>query len=167
MLDRLSGFLRTSFDVGLGDISLDEELSVVGDYLEVERVRFPDRLRVRIDMEDGLESVRVPSLLLQPLVENAVKYAVAPSTTPVELRIDIRRVEDRLRLSVENSAPTLSRPVSSGTGVGQAATRSRLAMRYGDQARFEAAPHAGGYRAVIDLPQPELQQPNAALSTIA
>lgn len=167
MLDRLSSFLRTSYDVGLGDISLDEELSVVGDYLEVERVRFPDRLRVLIDVEDGLEEARVPSLLLQPLVENAVKYAVAPSSTPVQIAIVARRAGDRLHLAVTNSAPTISRPVPSGTGVGQAATRSRLEIRYGGRAHFTSAPDAGGYHVQIDLPLDHTQETHATtLSTV-
>lgn len=167
MLDRLSNFLRSSFDVGTGDISLDEELSVVGDYLEVERVRFPDRLHVMIDVGEGLEDVLVPSLLLQPLVENAVKYAVAPSATPVEIGIMVRRAGDRLHLSVTNSAPTVSCAVSSGTGVGQAATRSRLAIRYGGQAYLTAAPDAGGYRVEIDLPMQRARDQSATtLSTV-
>ncbi|WP_292093315.1 histidine kinase [Brevundimonas sp.] len=168
MLDRLSNFLRSSFDVGTGDISLDEELSILGDYLEVERVRFPERLRVRMEIHAGAEAALVPSLLLQPLVENAVKYAVAPAMAPVEILIEARLLDDgRLRLVVQNSGPAPARPVSSGTGVGQAATRSRLAIRYGQDARFTAGPTADGYRVQIDLPFEDQAAPNTMSDTTA
>ncbi len=152
MLDRLATFLRASFDVGTGDISLDEELSIVGDYLEVERVRFPDRLRVDIDVEEGLEHVLIPSLLLQPLVENAVKYGVAPSPIPVTVSMSARILGERLLLTVEDDGSATTTALTKGSGVGLSATRARLQMRYGDAVRFQAGPTGAGYRVEIELP---------------
>lgn len=152
LLENLANFLRASFEVGVEDISLREELSLVDDYLAVEGVRFPDRLSVQIDIDPAAVSIRLPSMLLQPLVENAVKYAVAPSMEPVILSIGARAHDGRLHLSVEDegSAPAPVQP--GGTGVGQAATRSRLALRYGEAASFNARPTPKGYRVDIELP---------------
>lgn len=152
MLVKLSGFLRSSFDVGVDDIPLNDELSILHDYLEVERVRFPERLQFGMDIQPQAESVLIPSLLLQPLVENAVKYGVAPSPIPVTITVSARIEGGRLHLAVEDDGRQASSPLTKGTGVGLSATRARLQMRYGDDARFEAGPTGAGYRVDIDLP---------------
>lgn len=151
MMTRLATFLRATFDVGVDDIAVRDELSIVEDYLEVERVRFPDRLRVEIEVDPEVEDALTPSLLLQPLVENAVKYAVGPSTRPVTVRVSATQVDNRLRLVVEDDGGPAA-PTPPGTGLGQAASRSRLEMRHGDQAGFEAGPTQAGYRVVMTLP---------------
>lgn len=156
MIQRLSGFLRTSFDVGVGDITLDEELSVIGDYLEVERVRFGKRLVVRMDIDPEVGGVMVPSLLLQPLVENAVKYAVAPSVKPVTLRIGAHREGRRVIIVVEDDGVAAGAATAGGAGVGQSATRSRLAIRYGEAARFSTMQDEAGYRVEIELPMDQV-----------
>lgn len=152
MVQRLSGFLRASFDVGVGDVSVDEELSLVGDYLEVERVRFADRLRVAVTVEPGLEHTLIPSMLLQPLVENAIKYGVGPSTRPVTVAIRVHRVGQKLRVEVENSGDDAPALAAGGQGVGEGATRSRLALRYDDQAVFSTTRTETGYLVQITLP---------------
>lgn len=165
MLVKLSGFLRSSFDVGVDDIPLNDELSILHDYLEVERVRFPERLQFDMDIQPQAEDALIPSLLLQPLVENAVKYGVAPSPIPVTVAVSARVEGDRLRLAVEDDGRQSSSPLTKGTGVGLSATRARLQMRYGDDARFEAGPTGAGYRVDIDLPFERAGQPAISADT--
>lgn len=152
MLLKLSDFLRSSFDVGVDDIPLIDEMSILDDYLEVERVRFGDRLKFEMDIQPEAETLMIPSLLLQPLVENAVKYGVAMSSSPVTVSVSARVEGGRLLICVENDGPRLPASGSGGTGVGLSATRARLEIRYGGNARFNAAPVAAGYRVDIDLP---------------
>lgn len=160
MLLKLSDFLRSSFDVGVDDIPLDDELSILLDYLEVERVRFGERLQFEMDIQPEAGTVTIPSLLLQPLVENAVKYGVALSSTPVVISVSARIRDDRLLITVENDGHA-SAAVNHGTGVGLSATRARLEIRYGGDARFEAAPTGAGYRVEIELPVERPHQPSA------
>ena len=152
MLDRLAGFLRSSLDVGTEDITLSDELSVLSDYLGVELVRFPDRMDVAMDIDPEAEMALIPSLLLQPLVENAVKYAVAPSLSPVVIEITARRSNDQLVVTVEDRGSTHQGTPVNGLGVGHSVTRSRLALQYGDRADFSAAATEEGFKAEIRLP---------------
>lgn len=152
MLYRLTDLLRTSFDVGAGDISLNEELSILGDYIAIEQVRFATRLIYRVQTDGQVGDVAVPSFLLQPLVENAVKYAVATSQTPVTITVGAVRDTSNLILTVEDRGSDAKKVEASGSGVGHSATRSRLALRHGDRARFEAGPTKDGYRVTIIMP---------------
>lgn len=161
MLLKLANFLRSSFDVGVDDIPLNDELSILHDYLEVERVRFEDRLQFETDIQPEAETVMIPSLLLQPLVENAVKYGVALSPIPVIVSVSARIEGDRLRITVEDDGHQASAPLTKGTGVGLSATRARLQIRYGADARFEAGPSGAGYRVDIDLPVERPDHPSA------
>lgn len=153
MLAGLSNVLRSTFDVGVEDIPLRDELSIVSEYLSVEAVRFPERLRVRIECDPAVESVSVPSFLLQPIVENAVKYGVARADQPVTISIVAAVDGPHLRLCIENDGPA-SGAIYPGTGVGLAATRSRVLMRYGGEGRFHEGPIEGGFRVEIRLPLP-------------
>jgi two-component sensor histidine kinase len=106
---------------------LGDELAFVREYLAIERTRFSDRLRVTEDIEPGLEDLAIPGLLLQPLVENAVRYAVSPRTEGGSIRIGARRDGDRLRLTVTDDGPGLSdRASASGNGFGLHSVRERL-----------------------------------------
>ena len=155
MLYRLSQLLRTSFDVGSGDISLDEELSILADYIAIEQVRFPTRLIYQAQADAQAGDAPVPSFLLQPLVENAVKYAVASSQAPVTITVRAVRGPSSVTLTVEDKGSDAEKAQVPGSGVGHSATRSRLALRYGDRARFEAGPTQDGYRVTIILPLPD------------
>lgn len=151
MLMSLSTFLRTSYEIDQ-EITLAEELEVLNDYLEVERVRFGERLQVKFEIDPSAEPILVPGLLLQPLVENAVKHGVARSTAPVTITVSASVADDRLRIAVENDAPPSAAPGDRRAGLGLATTLARLELRYGDDKRFEAGPTAAGFRVSIELP---------------
>ena len=151
----LSEFLRYSL-AGEPEqlVTLAKEIEAQRMYLDIERVRFADRLKVRFDIEPGCEEAFVPAFLLQPLIENAIKHAVAPSEQPVSLIVGAERKEDKLVLRVENSAST-DPPATrcSGFGIGLANVRKRLEAMFGASARFEAAPTAAkGWVNLIELP---------------
>lgn len=151
MLANLSGLLRSTYEVGVDDIPLRDELSIVSEYLGVEAIRFPDRLRVRIDCDPLVEDALTPSFLLQPIVENAVKHGVARAKGIVTVSITAAARDDSLLLRVENDGPSMA-SAGDGAGVGLGATRARLELRYPDTSRFEAGPIEGGYRVEISLP---------------
>lgn len=91
-------------------------------------------------------------MILQPLVENSVKYAVAASRRPVTIGIAAREVDGRLEIAVEDNGPGSATPGANGYGIGLSNVRDRLAARFGDQASLETGSMAGGYRTVIRLP---------------
>ena len=129
-----------------------EEIQLQRLYLDIEAVRFPERLRVEIDVPEELQDACVPGLILQPLVENAVKHGVAASRGPVTLRIRARRLGDALELMVEDDAGS-TRPSEEGAGLGLRNVADRLAARYGARAQSRAGPASdGGFAAVLSLP---------------
>jgi len=156
MTDKLSEFLRAAMDVdALKDIRLTEELAIMDAYLAVENVRFGDRLALVIDCEPDAEAALVPNLLLQPLVENAMKYAVEPSTAPVTVRIRARRLGPRLRLEVLDSGAVVRKGgarASAGHGLGLAAVGQRLKLGYGDAASVTAEARPPGFAVTIEMP---------------
>jgi hypothetical protein len=158
MVENLSDFLRAGLALDANeDIPLAREIELQSLYLAIEEVRFPDRLRVEIDVPEALNGVRVPSLITQPLVENAVRHAVAKSTEPVQLRIVARDEGARVRIEVTNSGGSGSaagaRGGGSGTSVGLGNVRERLRARYGEACEFEAGPGAeGGFRVAFTVP---------------
>ena len=159
----LSEFLRYSL-AGEPEqlVTLAKEIEAQRMYLDIERVRFADRLKVRFDIEPGCDEAFVPAFLLQPLIENAIKHAVAPSEKPVTLVVGAERKDDKLVLRVENSAST-DPPAErcSGFGIGLANVRKRLEAMFGPSASFEAAPTAAkGWVNLIELPW--MERPNDA-----
>jgi two-component system sensor histidine kinase AlgZ len=141
MCIRLSEFLRAG--LGLGDresIPLREELALARSYLEVERVRFGDRLHVEESVTPECEDCLVPALLLQPLVENAVKHGIAGLVEGGSIRLSARRNGPGVAIDIENgydSESAEAAPPRHG-GIGLAHVKRRLAVRYGDDASFEA-----------------------------
>jgi LytS/YehU family sensor histidine kinase len=152
MILNLSNFFRTSLTgEPTADVRLAEEVATQRLYLEIEAVRFPERLRSVFDIAPAAERACVPGLLLQPLIENAIKYGVAPARRPVELRIAARVAGDRLTLTVEDDGEGAA--ASKGTGLGLRNVRERLAARYGDAATLTAgARDTGGFLVTLDLP---------------
>ncbi len=134
---------------------LGDELAFVRAYLQIEGVRLGERLHVDERVEPGLDAVRVPSLLLQPLVENAVRYAVAPRTEGGRIGLEVRREGDRLVLVVEDDGPGLDPDAApSGHGLGLASVRDRLRLAgEGHTLNVDTAP-GRGTRFTIGLPLP-------------
>jgi len=161
MLSRLSSFLRyTLANEAEGTVSLAQEIETLKLYLDIEKMRFEDRLRAEFDIDPSALDGRLPSLLLQPLVENSIKYAVTPLEEGAEIRVAARlqgaEPERRLVITVSDTGPGLtdgtSRPTSS-TGVGLANIRDRLAQAYGADQRFEVQTgREEGFGVVIDIP---------------
>jgi LytS/YehU family sensor histidine kinase len=163
MLDRLSTFLRMALEErDAQTVPLARELAFADAYLHIERVRFSDRLSVETQVAPDVRSAEVPHLILQPLVENAVRHGIAPLERPGTLRIEAIRVGRRLRLAVEDDGVGLSDDASAADrpdtpsdehGLGLAMTRDRLRAAYGDDYRFDIEPGAGaGVRVVVELP---------------
>jgi sensor histidine kinase YesM len=139
MVSRLSDLLRLSLENDRQTLSLREELEFLERYLEIEQVRFKDRLSVKVDVEPAAYDAEVPSLMLQPIVENAVKYGFSQTIGPGEISIDCRVNGDTVEIDVSDTGPGLpdSRVQSGGTGVGLANTRARLEQLYGGHYTLE------------------------------
>jgi len=157
MLSKLCGFLRTALVAdGRSEVTLGEELETLQTYLEIEAIRFGDRLTVEFAAADELLELPVPNFILQPLVENAIKHGVAPTSRPVIVRVGARREGQDLILSVsDNGGPAsagAARPDGARTGVGLDNVRRRLEVTYGPRARIEALAHDDGFIALIRLP---------------
>ncbi|MEA3001142.1 MAG: two-component system, LytTR family, sensor kinase [Sphingomonadales bacterium] len=156
MIVNLSTFFRSSLALDpSSDVTLDEELQFQRLYLDIETLRFPNRLKVRIEVPPDLGTARLPPLLLQPLVENAIKHGVARTVEPVHLTIAAREEDARLILTVENDRGPVAPggETERGTGVGLANVRERLGARFGRAADCEAAPlPGGGYLVTLSMP---------------
>ena len=152
MCIRLSDFLRTS--LALGDresIPLVEELALARRYLDVEQLRFGARLEVTEEIGPGCDECGIPALLLQPLVENAVKHGVAGMIEGGTVRLTVARAGDEVVIAVENGFDPDNEPPDK-LGIGLTHVRRRLQVRYGDRAVFHAHGQAGSYRVELRLP---------------
>jgi len=148
----LGDFLRRTLGLGEKDsISLDEELSLIRTYLQVERVRYGSRLRFAEEVSAPALGCLLPPLLLQPLVENAVSHGIASLLEGGEIRLRGERTPGYLRLSVENSFDP-DAPPRRRHGMGLKNVRRRLETRYGREARMEAGPVGGEYHVWLALP---------------
>jgi two-component system, LytTR family, sensor kinase len=155
MIMNLSTFFRTTLSADpTADISLEEEIKLQRLYLDIEQVRFPKRLKVEIDVPEELNSVRVPILILQPIVENAIKYGVAHSRAAVTVRITAHEEAGRLHLKVKDDGETAKAGAGGeGTGVGLRNVCDRLVARYGVQAGcFHGPDPEGGFTVHVILP---------------
>jgi two-component system LytT family sensor kinase len=155
MIINLATFFRTSLTGDpTEDVPLSEEITLQRLYLDIERVRFPDRLLVAIDVPEALLGACIPGLILQPLVENAVKYAVSRSRRAVTIRIVAREEAGGLSLIVEDDGdPVDPESVEAGTGVGLRNVRDRLTARFGEAATCRWGPRAeGGFVVMLTLP---------------
>ena len=155
VLVQLSDLLRITLEhMGQQEVALEAELSALSKYLEIERTRFADRLIVRFDIQPETLDTRVPSLLLQPLVENSIKYGVARRTGPGHIDISARREGDKLRLEVRDNGIGLSEDALTALqkGIGISTTRARLQHLFGADFRFEFHRLRQGLAVVIALP---------------
>jgi two-component system, LytTR family, sensor kinase len=140
MLTRLSDLLRmTLAGAGAQEVTLKQELEFLKGYLEIEQTRFEDRLTVLIEIEPDTLDARVPNLVLQPLVENAIRHGIAPRSDPGRIEIRARRENGMLQLQVRDDGPGL--PIGQAAplreGIGLANTRARLQQLHGADHRFE------------------------------
>lgn len=153
MLLRLSTFLRSTLsDESDGEVALEREIDLQRLYLAIEEARFSDRMRVEIEVPETLSSASVPALILQPLIENAVRYGVGGSDGTTTIRITGALQAGEVVLVVENDGPADPARLG-GTGLGLANVRARLNAHYGTQGVLTAGRRdGGGFRAVIALP---------------
>ena len=148
----LADFLRLTLSVGdKTSITLGEELALARSYLAVEKIRFRARLRVEEEVEQACDGFRVPPLLLQPLVENAVRHGVATLSDGAFIRISSGCSSGRLRLAVENNFDPDAPPRRSG-GVGLKNVRERLKARHGAEARLDVIRREDTFRVALELP---------------
>ena len=176
MLTRLSGFLRHTLIAEPGSqVTLAQEIETLQLYLDIERMRFEERLRTHFEIDDAALSAELPSMLLQPLVENAIKYAVSAQEEGARISLTARVLGDRLRLTVEDTGPGADEPLRldtrdasdlradvraghapgrpASTGVGLANIRNRLMQAYGSTHLFEARSEpGGGFTVLIEIP---------------
>jgi signal transduction histidine kinase len=164
MLTRLSSFLRhTLVSEPGGKVTVAQEVETLKLYLDIERMRFEERLRTVFRIDPAASSAQIPSLLLQPLVENAIKYAVSPQEEGARISVAAQVLGSRLRLIVADTGPGLhartdgtrgDRPGDSlSTGVGLPNIQSRLAQAYGEDHRFDIrTPPEGGFTVTIEIP---------------
>jgi two-component system, LytTR family, sensor kinase len=157
MIQTISTFYRRSLaDDPTADVPLSAEFELQKLYLDIESVRFPERLRVVYDLPDDLASARVPGMILQPLVENTVKHAVAPSSGKVTLTIAARLEYGRLVLIVSddgNASGIMSEALRRDShGIGLTNVRQRLAARFGDDASIASGKTDCGFATQIRIP---------------
>jgi signal transduction histidine kinase len=153
MIQTISRFYRHSLaNEPTSDVALADEFDLQKLYLDIETVRFPTRLVTVFDLPDDLEEARVPGMILQPLVENSVKYAVSPVSRPVTITMAAREEFDRLVITVSDDGPGVPHGAQHGFGIGLANVRDRLEARFGPDIGFVSTPVPGGYRTEIRIP---------------
>ena len=153
MTAQLASLLRSSLDAANTPlVPLEDELRIVRDYLDIERVRFGHRVQPELAIEPGLETVLVPRFSLQTLVENSVKYAIAPRREGGRVSVRAAARDGRVRIEVEDDGPGFDPEVVPGNH-GLALVRQRLACTYGDDATLQIHASSGGTTVTLELPQ--------------
>jgi two-component system, LytTR family, sensor kinase len=156
MLARVSHFLRLTLTAPVRDeVALADEVDYVRQYLEIERVRFGERLRTEFDLAPDVWEAAVPAFVLQPLIENAVRHAIAPRESGGAITLEARRSGEMLQVSIVDDGPGVrDDPQGTGTGrIGLTNTRDRLRQLYGDRGRLQlVSVPGGGTRATIEIP---------------
>jgi len=152
MIARLSNLLRFSLDhVTTEKVTLQHELNFLMEYIGIEKVRFEERLRVEQDVASNTLQAEVPNMILQPVVENAIRHGIGNKAAGGKIKIAARRVDDRLLITVTDDGTT---PVQAknGAGIGLANTRARLTKLYGEDFSFSLKPFEQGAQVRLDLP---------------
>jgi len=151
MIDQLASLMRYALQSGHADtVALAAEMEAVQAYLAIEKIRFEERMRVSVQVEAGLEQVRIPPMALQTLVENAVKYGVETNADGSEIRIVARRVDGMIRIEIANAGAIV--PYANSTKVGLVNTRKRLALALGASAHLDLSENGGWVRATLTVP---------------
>jgi LytS/YehU family sensor histidine kinase len=167
MISRLSDLLRLTFDrSGAAGVPLKEELEFLQKYLEIEQIRFQDRLSVRFEIDPEALDVEVPRLILQPLVENAIKHGIGPRSGQGLVQVSARRSEENIWIEVRDNGVGLSKNARArfSSGVGLSNTRARLECIYGDGHRLEFAEGESGLAVQMMLPMKRIPSGTSDLS---
>jgi two-component system sensor histidine kinase AlgZ len=152
-LERLAVVFRYALYAGrCATVELVDELDAVTAYLEVEALRFGARLRWQLECEPGIDAFRVPPLVLQPLVENAIRHGASGRRGATDVAVSVHRRGDELVLAVEDRGEPVAQPSRDGAGVSLADLRARLALAYNARARLAAGAATLGWRAEVVLP---------------
>jgi signal transduction histidine kinase len=163
MLVQLSDLLRLTLDrIGTQQVPLNDEVDFLRKYLEIEQTRFGDRLQVNIDVDPEVLDAPVPNLILQPLVENALRHGIGPRVSGGRVDVAARQVDGNLMLTVRDNGVGLSPDKLNAfhSGVGLSNTRSRLENLYGQRHRFEfETPAGGGLLVTIVIPMAPEPEP--------
>jgi sensor histidine kinase YesM len=177
MLTKLSSFLRhTLVTEPGGKVTVAQEVETLQLYLEIERMRFEDRLRTEFAVDDDAAGAAIPSFLLQPLVENAIKYGVSAQEEGARISLSAKVIGSRLRVTVSDTGPGLQgsqdaaaavRRGHSSTGVGLANIMERLQQAYGEDHRFDIeTPPEGGFTVIIEIPHEAGEQEQPAIAAL-
>jgi two-component system LytT family sensor kinase len=160
----LSDFLRHTLEIAARQqVPLAEELKFTEQYLDIQKIRFADRLQVSVTVPTDLHNASVPSLILQPIVENAVKHGIAKRRQGGMISISASRCEQTLTISVCNDGPSLPENDTGASGIGSANVRSRLKSLYGDTFAFTMCnANAGGVEVSVSLPYRTTDFPEVA-----
>lgn len=158
MIVRLGDFLRLTLDSeGKQEVNVEQEIQFLKSYLEIEQIRFQDRLTVRVSIDPQALDVNVPNLILQPIVENAIRHGIAPRSAPGVIEIDVKRQNGMLHMEVRDNGPGL--PINQSSikmfrgGLGLANTRARLDKLYGSAHRFDFENNSeGGLTVTVEVP---------------
>lgn len=152
-IEDVSELFRAALQDDGRDSSVGDELHLCRLYLDIEKLRLSERLDVSWSVEPGVEDARLPALLLQPLVENAIYHGIAQRAEGGEVTIAVATAQEAITITVENPVPgSVSAPVGSGQQMAQDNIRQRLAAQYGDGAELAAGLEGDLYRASITLP---------------
>lgn len=153
MIQTISRFYRHSLaNEPTSDVTLRDEFDLQQLYLDIEAVRFPDRLKPVFELPEELEEARIPGMILQPLVENSVKYAVSAVSRPVTITVSAREEFDRLVITVSDDGPGIPEGSLHGFGIGLANVSDRLEARFGSDIAFTSTPIPGGYKTEMRVP---------------
>lgn len=180
MITRLGDFLRLTLEnSGAQEVTLQKEIEFLSCYLEIERIRFQDRLETRIDIDEETLDAKVPNLILQPIVENAIRHGIAPRSTPGLIEIEAKQQGTKLRIQVRDNGPGISEHRTSENvftkGLGLTNTGTRLEQLYGMAHLFDLRNNPeGGLVVTLEIPfhretvpatviEPELHSESIAL----
>jgi len=160
MITRLSDLLRAALaGADTQEVTLRQELNLLQLYLSIEQIRFGNRLSVKMEIAPDTLEAQVPNLILQPLVENAIRHGIEPRARPGCIELRSQRQDSRLALVVSDNGAGISGNGAVKEGVGLSNTRARLRELYGETHRFELVrPEAGGVRIELSLPFHEKHQ---------
>ncbi|HEV2828063.1 MAG TPA: histidine kinase [Pyrinomonadaceae bacterium] len=158
MITRLGDFLRLTLEnSGSQEVTLQQEMEFLSCYLEIERIRFQNRLVTHMDVSPQSLLAKVPNLILQPIVENAIRHGIAPRSTPGLLEIEAKQHDGTLRIQVRDNGPGLPKHRTSQNlikkGLGLANTETRLERLYGADHLFDLTNNpAGGLIVTLEIP---------------